>query len=244
MAIRIDIISAVPDLFGGVFSKSIVGNAIADELAEVYIHDLREYSSNKHRKVDDYPYGGGGGMILTPQPIFACVEQLSTKREYNEIIYTTPTGEPFDQQKANTLSLAENIIILCGHYKGVDQRVRDALITREISMGDYVLSGGEIPAMAITDAIIRLIPGVLGDAESALSDSFQDDELLEGPMYTRPATFKNMDVPEVLRSGDHRRINQWKQRQAEKITKQRRPDLFKNYKNKQQKELSAEVNNG
>jgi len=244
VATRIDIISAVPDLFEGVFSNSIVGNATENDLAEIHIHDLRDYSMNRHHKIDDYPYGGGGGMVLTPQPIFSCIEKLKNERTYNEIIYTTPAGKPFSQQKANKLSLATNIIILCGHYKGVDQRVRDELITCEISMGDFVLSGGEIPAMAITDAIIRLIPGVLGDAESALSDSFQDDELLEGPKYTRPAKFKNMEVPEVLRSGDHRRIKHWKHRQSEKITQQRRPDLFKNYKDKQQKELPAEVNNG
>ena len=229
MAIRIDIISAVPDLLHGVFSHSIIGNAISKELAEVHVHDLRDYSTDKHKKIDDYPYGGGGGMVLTPEPIFSCIEHLEKQRTYDEIIYTTPAGKLFDQQKANKLSLKKNIIILCGHYKGVDQRVRDHLITQEISIGDFVLSGGEIPAMAITDAIIRLLPGVLGDAESALSDSFQDELLLEGPLYTRPATFKNMSVPEVLRSGDHKKIEQWKHQKSVQITKKRRPDLFKNY---------------
>lgn len=226
--LRIDIISAVPRLLESPLSHSIIKNAINDGKVEIRLHDLHDYSDDKHGKVDDYPYGGGAGMVLTPQPIFSCVEKLRKEREYDEIIFPSPDGEVFDQAAANELSICNNMIILCGHYKGVDQRVRDTLVTREYSIGDYVLSGGEIPALAITDAVVRLLPGVLGDAESALTDSFQDG-LLEGPVYTRPADFDDMEVPEVLRSGDHRKIEQWRHEQSLEQTKKRRPDIYRKF---------------
>ncbi|MDR8393142.1 tRNA (guanosine(37)-N1)-methyltransferase TrmD [Aliifodinibius sp. S!AR15-10] len=225
---RIDIISAVPQVLESPLNHSIVGNAQENGKVEIQIHDLREYSEDKHNKVDDYPYGGGAGMVLTPQPIFSCIEKLKSERDYDEILFTAPDGEHFNQQAANELSVQQNLIILCGHYKGVDQRVRDALITKEYSIGDFVLSGGELPALVIADAIVRLLPGVLGDAESALSDSFQDG-LLEGPVYTRPAKFKGMEVPEVLRSGDHQKVEQWRHKQSLERTKQRRPDIYKKF---------------
>lgn len=226
---RIDIISAVPQVLSGPLDHSIVGRAREQGAVEIVIHDLHDYSENKHRKIDDYPYGGGAGMVLTPQPIFSCIEKLMAEREYDEIIFTAPDGDSFNQEEANALSLSKNIIILCGHYKGVDQRVRDQLITKEYSVGDYVLSGGELPAMTITDALVRLIPGVLGDAESALTDSFQED-LLEAPVYTRPAEFRGEEVPEVLRSGDHKKIAEWQKEQSLQKTKERRKDLFKKFK--------------
>lgn len=226
---RIDIISAVPQVLESPLNHSIVGNAQENGLVEIYIHDLRDYSEDKHNKVDDYPYGGGAGMVLTPQPIFSCIEKLKSERDYDEIVFTAPGGEQFDQQAANELSIKQNLLILCGHYKGVDQRVRDALITKEFSIGDYVLSGGELPALVISDAVVRLLPGVLGDAESALSDSFQDEGLLEGPVYTRPAEFKGMTVPEVLRSGDHQKVEQWRHEQSLERTKQQRPDIYKKF---------------
>lgn len=226
---RIDIISAVPDLLKSPLNHSIVKRAIDKELAEIHVHDLRDYTEDKHKKIDDYPYGGEPGMVLTPQPIFSCIEQLQAERDYDELIFTAPDGDVFEQADANALSLKQNILILCGHYKGVDQRVRDELITREFSIGDYVLSGGEIPALAITDAIVRLLPGVLGDAGSALNDSFQDG-LLEGPVYTRPSKFKGLKVPDVLLSGDHKKVAEWKQQQAEKRTREQRTDLYEKFK--------------
>ncbi|MAO66578.1 MAG: tRNA (guanosine(37)-N1)-methyltransferase TrmD [Balneola sp.] len=226
---RIDIISAVPALLESPLQHSIVKRAIDKEMVEIYVHDLRDYTDDKHNKIDDYPYGGEPGMVLTPQPIFSCIEHLQSERNYDELIFTAPDGDVFEQADANALSLKQNIIILCGHYKGVDQRVRDELITREFSIGDYVLSGGEIPALAITDAVVRLIPGVLGDAGSALNDSFQDG-LLEAPVYTRPSYFKGRKVPDVLLSGDHKKVAEWKQEQSEKRTKERRSDLYKKYK--------------
>lgn len=226
---RIDIISAVPALLEGPLNHSIVQRARDKNLVEIHIHDLRDYTENKHKKVDDYPYGGDAGMVLTPQPIFSCIENLSSQRSYDELIFTAADGKVFDQGDANELSLKQNIIILCGHYKGVDQRVRDALITKEYSIGDVVLSGGELPAMVITDAIVRLLPGAIGDAESALKDSFQDG-MLEAPVYTRPASFKGMDVPEVLRSGNFKKIEAWQQEQSLKRTKERRPDLYNQIK--------------
>ncbi|HBQ58901.1 MAG TPA: tRNA (guanosine(37)-N1)-methyltransferase TrmD [Balneolaceae bacterium] len=226
---RIDIISAVPALLESPLQHSIVKRAIDKEMVEIYVHDLRDYTDDKHNKIDDYPYGGEPGMVLTPQPIFSCIEHLQSERNYDELIFTAPDGDVFEQADANALSLKQNIIILCGHYKGVDQRVRDELITREFSIGDYVLSGGEIPALAITDAVVRLIPGVLGDAGSALNDSFQDG-LLEAPVYTRPSDFKGRKVPDVLLSGDHKKVAEWKQEQSEKRTKERRSDLYKKYK--------------
>jgi tRNA (guanine37-N1)-methyltransferase len=226
---RIDIISAVPALLESPLNHSIVRRAIDKNLVEIYVHDLRDYTEDKHKKIDDYPYGGEPGMVLTAQPIFSCIEKLQAERDYDELIFTAPDGDIFEQGDATALSLKKNILILCGHYKGVDQRVRDELITKEYSIGDYVLSGGEIPALAITDAIVRLLPGVLGDAGSALNDSFQDG-LLEGPIYTRPAEFKGLKVPKVLLSGDHKKVEQWKQEQAEKRTKERRIDLYEKFK--------------
>ena len=226
---RIDIISAVPQLLESPLNHSIVGNAQGNGHVDIHIHDLRDYSEDKHNKVDDYPYGGGAGMVLTPQPIFSCIEKLQSEREYDEIIFTAPDGKQFDQQAANELSIQQNLLILCGHYKGVDQRVRDALITKEFSIGDYVLSGGELPALVITDAVVRLLPGVLGDAESALNDSFQNDGLLEGPVYTRPAEFKGQKVPDVLLSGDHQKVDQWRHQQSLERTKQQRPDIYKKF---------------
>lgn len=228
--IRIDIISAVPNLLQGPLQHSIVGRAADENKISIHIHDLRDYTTDKHLKIDDYPYGGGAGMVLTPQPIFDCIQTLCEERDYDEIIFTSPDGDLFQQSDANNLSLKKNLIILCGHYKGVDQRVRDELITREFSIGDYVLSGGELPAMVLTDAIVRLIPGVLGDAESALTDSFQESTL-EAPVYTRPAVFRGTSVPDVLLSGDHKKIKNWRSDQAAERTRQRRPDLYKNIKN-------------
>lgn len=226
---RIDVISAVPQLLEGPLQHSIVGNARDNELVEIHVHDLRDYSEDKHHKVDDYPYGGGAGMVLTPQPIFSCINYLLQQREYDEVIFTAPDGVPFKQEHANSLSLKGNILFLCGHYKGVDQRVRDSLITKEYSIGDYVLSGGELPAMVMIDAIVRLLPGVLGDAESALNDSFQED-LLEGPVYTRPAEFQGLKVPEVLRSGDHQKVETWRRKKSLERTKEVRPDIFKKFR--------------
>ena len=228
--IRIDLISAVPDLLSSPLEYSIVKKALDGGFLDVDVHDLRDYTENKHRKIDDYPYGGASGMVLTPQPIFSCIRKLQQERDYDEIIFMAPDGEPFGQSMANRLSLKKNLIILCGHYKGIDQRVRDSLITMEISLGDFVLSGGEIPALAVVDAISRLIPGVLGDAESALEDSFQD-ELLGCPVYTRPPEFEGMKVPEVLTSGNHAKVQDWQQTQSVERTKQRRPDLYKKFLN-------------
>ena len=230
---RIDIISAVPQVLKSPLKHSIVGNARNDGHVEIYIHDLREYSEDKHNKVDDYPYGGGAGMVLTPQPIFSCIEALQAERDYDEVIFPAPDAPQFKQDQANELSLKGNLLFLCGHYKGVDQRVRDILVTREYSLGDFVLSGGELPAMAMIDAIVRLQPGVLGDSESALTDSFQHD-LLEGPIYTRPAEFKGMKVPDVLRSGDHQKVKQWRHQQSLKRTREVRPDLFKKFQKEEQ----------
>jgi tRNA (guanine37-N1)-methyltransferase len=226
--LRIDILSAVPDLLVSPLNHSIVGRAQDKGLVEMVIHDLRDYSTDKHRKIDDYPYGGGSGMVLSAQPIFDCIEKLTSERVYDEIIFTSPDGERFEQNSANQLSLKKNLIFLCGHYKGVDQRVRDELITKEFTIGDVVLSGGELPVLMMADAIIRLIPGVLGDAESALSDSFQDD-LLDAPVYTRPTDFRGLKVPEILLSGDHKKIKEWRSQKSEERTKQRRPDLYKNF---------------
>ena len=222
---RIDIISVVPELLNSPFQASILKRAISKGLVEVKVHNLRDYAVNSYDQVDDYQYGGGSGMVLMIEPIEKCIDQLKGERSYDEIIYMTPDGERFDQKMANRLSLYGNIILLCGHYKGVDQRVREHLITKEISIGDYVLSGGELGALVVSDAIIRLIPGVLGNQDSALTDSFQDD-LLAPPIYTRPAEYKGMKVPEVLRSGDFAKIDEWREKQAEKNTQKKRPDLM------------------
>ena len=227
--LRIDIISAVPDLLYSPISNSIIKRARDKGLVQIHVHDLRDFTTDKHQKIDDYPYGGGAGMVLSPQPVFDCIEKLTSERKYDEVIFTAPDGDVFEQQHANQLSVKSNIIFLCGHYKGVDQRIRDELITREFSIGDYVLSGGELPALVMTDAITRLIPGVLGDSESALTDSFQDT-LLDAPVYTRPATFRGLEIPDVLLSGDHKKIEKWRSDEAEKRTNERRPDLYNKFK--------------
>jgi tRNA (guanine37-N1)-methyltransferase len=222
---RIDIISVVPGLLEGPFSHSILKRAEEKGLATVRIHNLRDYSSGKQKQVDDYAFGGGAGMVMMIEPIAKCIEALKSEREYDEVIYMTPDGEKFDQQIANELSLKENFIILCGHYKGVDERVRQKWITKEISIGDYVLSGGELAAAVVTDAIIRLIPGVLNDESSALTDSFQDG-LLAPPVYTRPADYEGMKVPEILMSGHQAKIDTWRFEASVRRTKERRPDLL------------------
>lgn len=222
---RIDIITCLPKLLESPFNQSIVKRAVDKGLVEVEIHDLRNYSTNKHRSVDDYAYGGGAGMVLMIEPIANCIDSLKKERDYQEIIFLTPDGIKFSQKMANELSLSTNIILLCGHYKGVDERVREQYITREISIGDYVLSGGELPAAVVADAIIRLIPGVLNDETSALTDSYQDD-LLAPPVYTRPASYKGLKVPEVLLSGNDLLIENWRHEKALEKTKQRRPDLI------------------
>jgi len=222
---RIDIITVVPDLLKSPFEASIMQRSIAKGLVEVNFHNLRDYTDTNYRQVDDYQFGGGAGMVMQIAPIDKCITNLKSEREYDEVIYMTPDGDTLDQGMANTLSLKGNIIILCGHYKGVDQRVRDHFITKEISIGDYVLSGGELGALILCDAIIRLIPGVLGNETSALTDSFQDG-LLAPPIYTRPADYNGWTVPEVLTSGNFPKIEQWREEQAYQRTKERRPDLL------------------
>lgn len=222
---RIDIITVVPDLLKSPFEASIMQRSINKGLVAVHFHNLRDYSTNTYKQVDDYQFGGGAGMVLMIEPIDKCISHLKSERDYDDIIYMTPDGETLNQGIANTISLQKNIIILCGHYKGVDQRVRDQFITREISIGDYVLSGGELGALILCDAIIRLIPGVLGNETSALTDSFQDD-LLAPPIYTRPATYKDWDVPEILLSGHTAKIEAWREDKALEHTKNRRPDLL------------------
>lgn len=222
---RIDIITVLPELLESPFGASILKRAQEKGLVEVVVHNLRDYSTNKQKSVDDYTFGGGAGMVLQIQPIADCIEKLKAERTYDEIIYMTPDGETFNQRVANQLSLYKNIIILAGHYKGIDERLRELYITKEISIGDYVLTGGELPAAIVCDAIIRLIPGVISDETSALTDSFQDG-LLSPPVYTRPEDYKGMKVPEILLSGDHKKIEQWREEQAYKRTKERRPDLL------------------
>jgi tRNA (guanine37-N1)-methyltransferase len=221
--LHIDIITLHPEMMEGFFKYSIIKRAIEKGKAEVNLINLREYGIGKHRQVDDYPFGGGGGMVLMIEPIDRCIRDLKEKRNYDEIIYTAPDGKLFDQKTANRLSQLKNIIILCGHYKGVDERVREHLITLEISMGDFVLTGGEIPAAAIADACIRLIPGVLGDESSALDDSFQDG-LVSPPTYTRPAIYNGWKVPDILLSGNEKLISEWKLNQSIERTKKRRPE--------------------
>ncbi|HEY9168751.1 MAG TPA: tRNA (guanosine(37)-N1)-methyltransferase TrmD [Lutibacter sp.] len=222
---RIDIITVSPELIRSPFEYSIIKRAIDKNLVEVHFHDLRKYALNDYGKIDDYQFGGGAGMVLMIEPIDKCISELKAERNYDEIIYLTPDAPTLNQQMANTLSLAENIILLCGHYKGVDQRVRELLITKEISIGDYVLSGGELGAAVLCDAIIRLIPGVLGDESSALTDSFQDD-LLSPPVYTRPSEYKGLEVPKILLSGNFPKIDEWRNEQALERTKKIRPDLL------------------
>ena len=222
---RVDIITVVPGLLEGPFSHSILKRAEEKGLAEVHIHNLRDYSGDKQKQVDDYAFGGGAGMVMMIEPIAKCIEALKSERTYDEIIYMTPDGERFHQSMANGLSLKQNLIILCGHYKGVDERVRERFITKEISIGDYVLSGGELAAAVITDALIRLIPGVLNDETSALTDSFQDG-LLAPPVYTRPSDYQGMKVPDVLLSGHQAKIEQWRFEASVRRTQERRPDLL------------------
>ncbi|NDD47184.1 MAG: tRNA (guanosine(37)-N1)-methyltransferase TrmD [Flavobacteriia bacterium] len=222
---RIDIITVLPELIRSPFEASILKRAQQKGLVEVHLHDLKAFGMGKHKQVDDYSFGGNAGMVLRPEPLFDCIEALQAERSYDAIIYTTPDGKRFDQKDANQLSLLGNILILCGHYKGIDQRVRDHFVTHEISIGDYVLSGGELAAAVISDALIRLIPGVLNDETSALTDSFQDD-LLAPPVYTRPAEFRGMTVPDVLTSGHAKNIEEWNHAQALARTQERRPDLL------------------
>ncbi len=222
---RIDIISVLPQMLEGFLQESIVGRAQKAGLAEIHLHNLRDYSTNRWRRVDDYPFGGFAGMVMQCEPIDRCISALKEQRHYDEVIFTTPDGEQFCQPMANQLSLLDNIIILCGHYKGIDQRIREHLITKEISVGDYVLTGGELAAAIITDAVVRIIPGAIGDEQSALSDCFQDD-LLAAPIYTRPADYKGWKVPEILLSGNEAKIRNWELEQALERTKRLRPDLL------------------
>lgn len=223
---RIDILTVHPNLFDGAFSESIIKRAQAKGLVEIHLHNLRDYSTKKHKNVDDAPYGGGAGMVMGIEPIAACIESLSANIKYDEVIYLCPDGEILEQNTSNQLSLNQNILLLCGHYKGIDERIREHYISREISIGSYVLSGGELAAAVLVDSIVRLIPGVLGNEMSALSDSFQDN-LLSPPTYTRPEEFKGWKVPEILLSGDAKKIDEWRMEKAYERTKERRPDLLK-----------------
>jgi len=222
---RIDILTVLPGLLSGPFSESIVKRGIEKGLVEVHLHDLRQWSTNKHQKVDDAPFGTAAGMVLAMQPLHDAITSLQAERAYDEVIFLTPDGEPLKQGRVNQLSLSGNLLMICGHYKGIDQRLRDHVVTLEISIGDYVLSGGELAAAVLTDALVRLVPGVLGDETSALSDSFQDG-LLAPPVYTRPADYNGWKVPEVLLSGNHAAIDRWQEEQALARTRERRPDLL------------------
>ena len=222
---RIDIITGFPKLLRSPLNESIIRQAKKKKLVSIRAHDLRKYAHDKHRTIDDTPYGGGAGMILKPEPIFECIESLQQKRAYDEVIYLTADGDLFNQKIANQLSLKKNLILLCGHYKGIDERVRQKLITKEISIGDYVLTGGELAALIVVDALIRLLPGVLGDSESMLTDSFQDG-LLDCPYYTKPAEYTGLKVPEVLLSGDHKKIERWRREERLERTRVRRKNLI------------------
>ncbi len=222
---RIDILTVLPEMLESPLGCSILKRAQDKGLVQIVVHNLRDYTVDKHRKVDDYPFGGEAGMVMKVQPVDACISELKSQRHYDEVIFTSPDGETFNQQTANSISMLDNIIILCGHYKGVDYRIREHLITREISIGDYVLTGGELPALCITDAIVRLIPGAIGDEQSALSDSFQDG-LLAPPVYTRPADYNGWRVPDILLSGHEARIADWRHEQAMERTRRLRPDLL------------------
>jgi tRNA (guanine37-N1)-methyltransferase len=225
---RIDILTILPDLIHSPLQHSILKRAQSKGLVEIHVHNIRDYSLDKHKSVDDTPYGGGAGMVMRIEPIAACIRSLQAERAYDEIIYLTPDGETLNQQMANGLSLHKNLILLAGHYKGIDQRIRDIFITREISVGDYVLSGGELPALVLVDAIVRLVPGVLNDETSALSDSFMNG-LLDAPVYTRPADFEGHTIPEILTSGHFAKIDAWRDVQSLEKTRIRRPDLYKKY---------------
>ncbi len=222
---RIDIITIFPEMFDGPFNHSIVKRAQQKGHVEIHLHQLRDYSTNKHNNIDDAPFAGGAGMVMMIEPVALCIDQLKSEREYEEVIYTSPDGVLLNQKHANNLSMLKNVIILCGHYKGIDERIREHYITSEISIGNYVLSGGELAAAVIVDAVVRLIPGVLNDETSALSDSFQDD-LVSPPVYTRPADFKGWKVPDILLSGNEKLINQWKHEQSVLRTRERRPEML------------------
>lgn len=222
---RFDILTVLPSLLESPFAHSILQRAQKKGIAEIHVHNLRDYAFNKHKSVDDYPYGGGSGMVMQIEPFASCIEKLQSEREYDDIIYMSPDGTTLNQGIANELSTKKNIMILCGHYKGIDQRIRDVFVTKEISIGDYVLSGGELPAAIVVDAVVRLIPGVLSDETSALSDSFQDG-LLDAPIYTRPAEWRGHRVPDVLLSGNEAKISEWRDEQQLLRTKERRPDLL------------------
>ncbi len=222
---RIDIITVIPDFFASPLEKGLLGIARKKGLAEIHVHNLHDYGLGKYHQVDDAPFGGGAGMVIRPEPVFDCIEKLLAERVYDEVIFMTPDGKSLDQKRANRLSRKGNLIVLCGHYKAVDERIRRTLVTMELSVGDVVLSGGEIPALMLADSILRLIPGVLGDGESALTDSFQT-ELLDCAWYTRPAEFRGMTVPDVLLSGHHEKIERWRQQSAHERTLLRRPDLL------------------
>ena len=225
---RIDVVTGFPKLFAGPLTQSMLRRAQDLRVAEIAVHDLRDYATDKHRSIDDTPYGGGAGMVLKPEPVFACIEELKKLRAYDEVVYLTPDGERFTQSIATSLSLRAAVILLCGHYKGIDQRIRERLVTREISIGDYVLTGGELPAMVVIDTVVRLLPGVLHDGESLLTDSFQDN-LLGAPCYTRPAEFRGMKVPDVLLSGNHDQIRAWREGQQHHRTAERRNDLLEHH---------------
>jgi tRNA (guanine37-N1)-methyltransferase len=224
---RIDVVTGLPKLLTSPLTESMLKRARDAGLVDIVVHDLREYATDRHGTIDDAPYGGGAGMILKPDPVFACIEALQRQRSYDEVIYLSADGERFTQSMATVLSLKTNILMLCGHYKGIDQRIRDVLITREISIGDYVLTGGELPALVVIDSLVRLIPGVLHDAESLLNDSFQEG-MLDAPHYTRPAEFRGLKVPEVLLSGNHEQITAWRLQQQRRRTSERRKDLMEN----------------
>lgn len=227
---RIDIVTAFPNLLSSPLNESMLKKAQERNVVDIVVHDLRNYTHDKHRTVDDLPYGGGAGMVLKPEPIFECVEKLFSERSYDDVILMTADGDTFDQSMANKLSLRNNLILVCGHYKGVDERVRERLISKEISVGDYVLTSGEFAALVVADAVVRLLPGALGDSESALGDSFQDG-LLDSPQYTRPAEFRGLKVPDVLLSGNHEEVKKWREQISLARTSRRRPDLLeKNFK--------------
>ncbi len=226
MKMRIDIISAVPEIFKSPLEASILKRAQDKKKVEIFVHSLRDYAFNKHRQIDDKPFGGGAGMVLKPEPFFECIEKLQQDRKYDHIIFTSPRGKIFDQKSANRLSLAKNLMVVAGHYKDIDDRVREKFATEEISIGNFVLTGGELPALMMVDAVIRLIPGVLNDSESALNDSFQDGEKIEAPSFTRPAEYRGMKVPEVLLSGNDKEIRNWKEEQSKTLT-----EKWKNFNN-------------
>jgi tRNA (guanine37-N1)-methyltransferase len=227
---RIDIITCLPQLLESFMNHSILKRGQEKGYIKVVLHDLKDFATDKHRRTDDYAFGGGAGMVMLPEPLANCIEHLQSERNYDEIIYMTPDGQAFEQKTANRLSLLQNLMIICGHYKGIDERIREKYVTSELSIGDFVVSGGEIPAALVADAVLRLVPGVMNDETSALTDSFQDN-LLAPPVYTRPADFRGMKVPEILLSGHEAKINEWRLAQAVERTKKRRPDLWEKYKN-------------